>query len=78
MILCFPNSLGEGPLLLPNDNAPGHTARSIQKWLVWKNLTSLYRALTSTPSTTFGVNWKANREPGPISAQPHQSTFLAE
>ena len=26
---------------------------------VWKNLTGLHKALTSTPSNTFGMNWNA-------------------
>uniref|UniRef100_A0A0E9QKK0 Uncharacterized protein n=1 Tax=Anguilla anguilla TaxID=7936 RepID=A0A0E9QKK0_ANGAN len=48
--------------------------------VVWKNLTSLYRALTSTPSTTFGISWKANREPGIIAQSVPNLTnaFLAE
>jgi hypothetical protein len=40
-----------------------HKARSIQKWFVEisvKNLTGLHRALTSTPSNTFGMNWNAD------------------
>ena len=27
---------------------------------VWKNLTSLHRALTSTPLNTFGMNWNGD------------------
>uniref|UniRef100_A0AAZ3RZJ4 Transposase Tc1-like domain-containing protein n=1 Tax=Oncorhynchus tshawytscha TaxID=74940 RepID=A0AAZ3RZJ4_ONCTS len=27
---------------------------------VWKNLTGLHRALTSTPSNTFGMNWNTD------------------
>jgi hypothetical protein len=34
--------------------------------LVWKNLTGLHRALTSTPSNTFGMSWNADWEPGLI------------
>ena len=30
---------------------------------VWQNLTGLHRALTSTPSNTFGMNWNADCEP---------------
>ena len=30
---------------------------------MWKNLTGLRRALTSTPSNTFGMNWNADCEP---------------
>ena len=33
---------------------------------MWKNLTGLHRALTSTPSNTFGMNWNTNLEPGLI------------
>jgi hypothetical protein len=33
---------------------------------MWKNLTGLHRALTSTPSITFGMNWNSNCEPGLI------------
>uniref|UniRef100_A0A0E9X3C5 Uncharacterized protein n=1 Tax=Anguilla anguilla TaxID=7936 RepID=A0A0E9X3C5_ANGAN len=34
--------------------------------MVWKNLTGLQRALTSTPSNTFGINWKSKCKPGLI------------
>ena len=33
---------------------------------VWENLAGLHRALTSTPSNTFGMNWNADCEPGLI------------
>ena len=33
---------------------------------VWKNLTGLHRALTSTPSNTFGMNLNSDCEPGLI------------
>uniref|UniRef100_A0A0E9SY19 Uncharacterized protein n=1 Tax=Anguilla anguilla TaxID=7936 RepID=A0A0E9SY19_ANGAN len=33
---------------------------------VWKNLTGLHKALTSTPSKTTGINCEPNCEPGPI------------
>uniref|UniRef100_A0A4W5MN69 Diacylglycerol kinase n=1 Tax=Hucho hucho TaxID=62062 RepID=A0A4W5MN69_9TELE len=33
---------------------------------VWKNLPGLHRALTSTTSNTFGMNWNADCEPGLI------------
>jgi hypothetical protein len=33
----------------------------------WKNLTGLHRALTSTPSNSFGMNWNVDCEPGQIS-----------
>ena len=60
---------GECPFLFQHDNAPVHNARSVQNGLsrsVWKSLTGLHRALTSTPSNTFGMNWKADCEPGLI------------
>ena len=43
---------GEGPFLFQHDNTPVHKARFIQKWFVE------IRALTSTPSNTFGMNGK--------------------
>ena len=33
---------------------------------MWNNLIGLHRALTSTPSNTFGMNWNADCEPGLI------------
>jgi hypothetical protein len=45
---------GEGPFLFQHDNA------------VYKNLTGLHRALTSTPTNTFEINWKADCKPGLI------------
>uniref|UniRef100_A0AAZ3RCV3 Tc1-like transposase DDE domain-containing protein n=1 Tax=Oncorhynchus tshawytscha TaxID=74940 RepID=A0AAZ3RCV3_ONCTS len=60
---------GEGPFLFQHDNAPVHKARSILKLfveIVWKNLTGLHRALTSTPSNTFWMNWCTDYEPGLI------------
>ena len=50
---------GEDPFLFQHDNAP--LLRS-----VWRNFTGLYRALTSTPSNTFGMIWNAVCEPGLI------------
>jgi hypothetical protein len=56
---------GEGPVLFQQDNEPVHgLLRS-----VWKNLTGLHRALTSTLSNTSGMNWIANCKP--ITAQTH-------
>jgi hypothetical protein len=47
---------------------------------MWKNLTGLHRALTSTPSNTFGINWNVGCELSQIA--PHQSQtslmFVAE
>ena len=60
---------GEGPFLFQHDNAPMHKARSIQKWLVEigvENMTGMHRALTSTPSNTFEINWNTDCEPGLI------------
>ena len=64
----------EGPFLIQHGNSPVYKARSIQKYLlrsVRKNLTGLHRALTSTPSNTFGMNWNADCEPDLIAQ--HQS-----
>ena len=58
---------GESHFLFQHDNTPVHKARAIQKWFVkWKNLTGLHRALTSTPSKTFRMNWNADCAPGLI------------
>ena len=54
---------GKGPMLFHHDNAPVHKARSRS---VWKNLTGLHRALISTPSNTFGMNWNTDCKPGLI------------
>ena len=67
--LCFQfcgNSFWEGLFLFQHDNAPMHKARSIQKWFVEIGVEELActRALTSTPSNTFGMNWNADCEPG--------------
>ena len=73
---------GEGPFLFQHDNAPVHKARSIQKYCfrsVWKNLTGLHRALTSTPSNTFGMTWYTDCEPGLIAqhqCRPHECSWL--
>ena len=63
---------GEGPFLFQHDNDPVHKVRSIQKWfVVWKNLTGLHRALTSTPLNTFEINWNADCK-AVLIARPHQ------
>ena len=60
---------GEGPFLFQHDNAPC-TKRGLNRngllRLVWKNLTGLHRALTSTTSNTFRMNCNADCEPGLI------------
>jgi hypothetical protein len=69
---------GEGPFLFKHDNAPVHKARSILKWFVEIGVEEpdgLHRALTSTPSNTFGMNWNPDCEPGLI-AQHHCPTSL--
>ena len=70
VLLTLWQQFGEGPLQFQHDNAPVHKARSIQKWFVretvWKNLTSLHRALITTSSNTFGMNWNAGCQPGLI------------
>ena len=43
---------------------------------VWKNLTSLHRALTSTPSNTFGMNWNADYEPNLITQHQWPTSLM--
>ena len=43
---------------------------------VWKNLTGLHTALTSTPLNTFGRNWNTNCEPGLITQHQCPTTAL--
>ena len=59
---------GEGPFLFQRDNVLVHKGpyRSGLSRSVWKNLTGLHRALTSSPLNTFGMNWNADCEPGLI------------
>ena len=47
---------------------------------MWKNLIGLHRALTSTPSNTFGMNWNADCEPDLIAQHqcPTSRMFVAE
>ena len=51
---------GEGPFLFQHDKAPcakrGRYRNGLSR-MVWKNLTGLHRALTSTPTNIFGMNW---------------------
>ena len=59
---------GEVPFLFQDDNAPVHKARSIHtvyvlSRLVWKNLTGLHRALSSTPSKPLGLIGMATVRP---------------
>ena len=54
---------GEGPFLFQHDNPPCSKRGPYRKGLprlVWKNLTGLHRALSSTPLNTFGMNWNAS------------------
>ena len=44
--------------------------------LVWKNLTGLHRALTSSLSNTFGMYWNADYEPGLISQHQCPTSLL--
>uniref|UniRef100_A0AAZ3SGF1 Uncharacterized protein n=1 Tax=Oncorhynchus tshawytscha TaxID=74940 RepID=A0AAZ3SGF1_ONCTS len=69
----------EGPFLFQHDNVPctkqGPYRNGLSR-LVWKNLTGLHKALTSTSSNTFGVNWNIDCEPGlnrPMEASPHSN-----
>jgi hypothetical protein len=69
---------GYGPFLFQHHYALVHKGDPYRNGLarsMWKNLTVLHRALTSTPSNTFGMNWNANCEPGLI-AQHHCPTSL--
>ncbi len=42
--------------------------------LVWRNLTGLHRALTSTPSNTFGTNW--NTTTATFGCNVQESTYF--
>jgi hypothetical protein len=71
-ILCFQlcgNSLGVAlscfNMTMPLCTKQGPYRNGLSR-SVWKNLTGLERALTSTTSNTFGMNWNANFEPGLI------------
>ena len=60
MLLTLYEQFGEDPYLFQHDSATVHKARSIKVWLgefgVEVDLTGTHRALTSTPSNTFGMN----------------------
>jgi hypothetical protein len=60
---------GEGPFLFQHDNALSTKRGPYRNGLsgsVWKDLTyTPHRALTSTPSNTFGMNCDADCDPGP-------------
>ena len=64
---------GEGPFLFQHDNAPAQS-RSIQKWFVEIGV-EVHKALISTPTNTFGMNWNADYKPGLI-AQHQGPTSL--
>ena len=72
MILCFQlcgNRLGKACSCFSMTMPPCTTRGPYRNGLlssVSKNLTGLHRALTSTPSNTFGINWNADGEPGLI------------
>ena len=68
-ILCFQlcgNNLGKAlscfNMTMPLCTKQGPYRNSLSR-SVWKNLIDLHRALTSTPSHTFGMNWNADCEP---------------
>jgi hypothetical protein len=42
----------------------------------WNNLTGLHRALTSTPSNTFGMNWNADCKPSLITQQQRPTSQM--
>ena len=73
---------GEGPLLFQHDNAPerGPYRNGLLR-LVWKNLTGLHRALTSTPSNTFWDELERRlqaRQHRPTSVPDPTNAFVAE
>jgi hypothetical protein len=55
---------GEGPFLFQHNNVQSevHTEIVFSR-SVWKNLTGLHKALTSTQSNTFEMNWHTDSEP---------------
>uniref|UniRef100_A0AAZ3QUI8 Uncharacterized protein n=1 Tax=Oncorhynchus tshawytscha TaxID=74940 RepID=A0AAZ3QUI8_ONCTS len=55
----------EDPFLFQHYNAPMHKARYLHKWFVEIGVEELHRALTSTSSNTFGMNWNANMRARP-------------
>ena len=66
-ILCFQlcgNSLGKAldSFSIPRCTKRGPYRNSLLR-SVWKNLTGLHRAQTSTPLNTFEMNWNADCEP---------------
>ena len=72
MILCFQlcgNILGKAlscfSMTMPPCSKRGPYRNGLWR-TVWKNLTGLHRALTSTPLNTFGMNWNTDCEPGLI------------
>ena len=60
----FGNSLEKAPscfsMTMPTKRGPYRNGLSRS---TWKNLPGLHRALSSTPSNTFGMNWNADCEP---------------
>ena len=65
----FDNSLGEAlscfSMTMPPCTKRG-PYRNVLSRSVWKNLTGLHRALISTQSNIFGMNWNADCDPGLI------------
>jgi hypothetical protein len=55
---CFSMTMFPCPKRSPYRNSLSRSA--------WMNLTGLQRALTSTPSNTYGMNWNADFEPSLI------------
>jgi hypothetical protein len=87
MILCFQlcgNSLGKAlscfSMTMPPCTKEGPYRNGVSR-LVWKNLTGLHRALTSTPSNTIGMNWNVACEPGLIALHQYPNltnAFVSE
>ena len=69
---------GEGPFLFQQDMLLCTKRSPYKNGLsrsVWKNLTGLNRALTSTSWNIFGMNWNADCDPDQITqhhARPHE------
>ena len=67
---------GDGPFLFQHDNTLSCPHRNGLLRLVWKNLTGLHSALTSTPSNSFGMNWNAGCESGLIAPRQCPTSLM--
>ncbi len=65
MLPTLREQFGEGPFLFQHDSTCKQgLLRHGWMSLVWKNSTGPHKALTLTPSNTFGMNWNGDCEPG--------------